>query len=164
MATRLHIGDVFEVFLSEKRKGYFQYITTDHPPMELGGYVIRAFQKKYDIKEEPSLEEVVRGPIDFIAHVPITVGIKFGLWKRVGQVKDVGDVENIQFKVPNDLEYTPETISDNWRVWKINQLTVNVGKLVGENRHAHAGSIFSPSTIVERMDKGKDAFSEPRFE
>ncbi|MBN2777381.1 MAG: hypothetical protein JXR36_07050 [Bacteroidales bacterium] len=154
------IGDVFLVVIDDKTKKYFQYIERDLT--QLNSDVIRVFKAVYPIIDNPDLFEIVGGEVDFYAHCITKLGLKMKYWEKVGNIKDVGNVENILFMSSGD---NPQTkISNNWWVWKINEEQKHVEKMEGENRNAEIGSVIPPDSIVHRMRTGKFDFVYPEFE
>jgi hypothetical protein len=116
------IGDVFSAKLENNKKKYFQYIANDMT--QLNSDVIRAFEKQYDQEEHPNVEEVITDQPAFYAHTMINVGVKLGLWGKIGKSNDVGDITKIIFRDTNDagrkLGDEPVLISERWYIWKIN--------------------------------------------
>ena len=108
MAKRIitKVGDVFCVKMDDKHKRYFQYIISDLTC--LNSDVIRAFREVYSIDEETELSEIVKGEVDFYSHCMTSAGIKRGLWEKVGNIKEVGEISHIIFKCK--MDYTREDI------------------------------------------------------
>lgn len=133
----------------------------------LGSHVIRAFGTTYAIDAVPEMETIIRDPVDFYAHVLISLGIKMGLWIKMGHCSEVGD-RNVLFRGTYDygvkLGEEPVRLSEDWHVWEINGAVRDVGKLEGENRKAEIGVVVTPHDIVERMRTGKYNFVYPDFE
>ena len=165
MGNITRIGDVFEVTLDKETKKYFQYIANDRS--QLNADVIRAFTRSYHVYDEPGLERVTGDEVAFYAHVVIRWGAKRDLWRRVGNVSDLGDGK-VLFRDTDDYgvkEGEPTTeVSENWYVWRIDGPFQHVGKLQGENRKAEIGIVVSPVDIVHRMKTGKYHFVYPGFE
>ncbi len=156
----IKIGDVFEVSLksNENTKKYFQVIAFDST--QLSSSVIRAFKKKYNPTEKPSLSEIIRDEIDFYAHCSAKLGVKLDLWQKVGNIADVGNISNLLFRGTSDygrkLGEEPVKVSNNWYVWRVNDENfTNVGKLTGEYQKAEIGLVFSPYDIVDRINTGE---------
>ena len=160
----IKIGDVFSVLVDDNSKKYFQYIANDMT--QLNSDVIAVFKKKYAIKENLELSQIVKDEVDFYAHCVIKWGIKMNLWIKVGQSKEIRKVETL-FRCSNDygrkLGEEPIKISSNWRVWKINEEFRQVGKLVGESQKAEIGIVVSPTDVVHRMINGEYNFEYPRY-
>ena len=162
MAKRIvtKIGDIFLVKLENSQR-YFQYITNDMT--QLNSSVIRAFEKHYPLDSLPNLTEVVKGKVDFYAHVVLRWGIELGYWEKAGKNPNIGQLNHILFR--DSIDYGKQMkISQNWYVWNINEKFRTVGKLVGENQKADIGIVVSPDQIVERIKTGKYSFSYPGFE
>ena len=159
------IGDVFEVKLDESIKKYFQYVTNDLT--QLNSDVIRVFKSEYSIDSNANLSNIVNDEIDFYAHCVTKFGVKMGLWKKIGNIREVGDLE-VLFRDTNDAGSRPGEqifVSSNWYVWKINDVDFTVvGKLEGVNRNAEIGVVVNPLDIVSRMKTGQYNFFYPGFE
>src|SRR5471030_634572 len=129
------IGDVFSVRLDDNNKKYFQYVANDLT--QLNSDVIRAFKKAHPINANPDLLEIINDEIDFYAHCVTKWGIKMGLWKKEGNVNNIGKIDQILFR--DTTEYgtkpgdEPIRISNKWYVWKIGDKDFKrVGKLQGK--------------------------------
>ncbi len=60
---------------------------------------------------------------------------------------------------------TPIQVSENWYVWRINDLRFTfVGKLENENRNAEIGIVMDPESIAYRMKTGEYDGFYPSFE
>jgi hypothetical protein len=161
------IGDVFSVKIDEESKKYFQLIAFDR--YQLNSDVIRAFKKIYPLDSPPSPEEIIKGEVEFYAHCVTNLGVKMGVWEKVGKAKDIGDTSHILFRGTSDYGQKFEgkriNVSSKWYIWKINDRdSIRVGKLEGENRKAEIGVIVNPYDIEERMKTGKYSFFYPDFE
>lgn len=144
-------GDVFSAALDDRHKKYFQYVGPDWTM--LNSEVIRVFKKTYPIDEQPALQDVIKDEIQFYAHVVIKWGIKMKLWEKVGNVPEVGEVK-VLFR--DSLDYGKQMkVSDNWRIWRINEPFIKVGKLEGDNQKAEIGIVVTPEDILDRMRTGK---------
>jgi hypothetical protein len=153
-------GDVFSAVLNDTQKKYFQYVGLDLT--QLNSEVTRVFKKSYLIDEQPALEDVIKDEIDFYAHVVVKLGIKLQLWEKAGNIPDVGKV-NVLFRASDDYGNPLVKVSDNWRIWKINQSFIKVGKLKGDHQKAEIGVVVTPGDILQRMRRGKYDFVYPEF-
>jgi len=144
------IGDVFCAQIDENQKRYIQYIVSDLT--QLNSDVIRAFKKVYPISDNPDLLEIVNGEVDFYAHCVTKAGIKRELWKKIGNIQNVGNLKYIIFKSKGD--YTKPSIQNDWWIWRINGEHVDVGELKGECKQAHLGLVFSPEDIMHKLKTG----------
>jgi hypothetical protein len=143
------IGDVFCVVIDGTYKRYLQYIVND--AMKAGN-IIRVFKKKYNTDENPDLSEIVTDKIDFYAQCTIEVGTELGFWSYMGNIKNIGNTDNIIFRSKKD--YSDSAIQDDWWIWKVSKPFEYVGKLNKENSKAELGLIFHPEKIVERLKTG----------
>jgi hypothetical protein len=159
LRIRTKIGDVFSVPLEGLGKKYFQYIANDLT--QLNSDVIRAFVKTYPTDSSLDLREAVKGDVDFYAHVVIKWGIKMNLWQKVGNVS-YSERLDVLFRSSRDYGKRIET-SHDWRIWRINEKSQNIGKLEGDYRNAEIGIAVSPPDVVERMKTGKYEFVYPGY-
>lgn len=155
--TVIKIGDVFSVLLGEGHKKYFQYVANDLT--QLNSDVVRAFKKEYPVDAMPDVDEIVRDDVDFYVHAVISLGVKMGLWDKVGNAPVVGDID-VLFRDTNDYG-NREIVSNNWYVWRINKPFQKIGRLEGDFRNAHVGIVVSPPRIVDRMRKGQFDLAYP---
>lgn len=158
------IGDVFEVPIDAETKKYFQYIANDIS--QLNSDVIRAFPRTYSAEETSVVEDVVSEGVEFHAHCIVPLGVKLGLWRKVGRTSDVGPLDAL-FRCTNDSGCKPGEqvlVSHRWYVWRINEEFRRVGELKGENRNAEIGVVVNPYDIVHRMKNGGYDFFYPGFE
>ena len=161
----IKIGDVFEVPLEGKTKKYFQYVANDLT--QLNSDVIRAFKTTYQADAKPALNEIIKDEVVFYAHCVIKWGVKMDLWKKIGNVNEVGTV-NVYFKGSSDsgrkIGEEPIKVSERWYVWKINDDRFTpVGKLPEEYRNAEIGMVVSPKDVVDRMKTGEYSFWYPGY-
>ena len=161
----IRLGDIFAVKSDDYQK-YFQYIADDMTM--LNSRVIRVFKEKYPLENVPDFKEVVNGEVEFYAHTSVMLGIKMGLWEKVGNNPATGSTGHILFRMAKDDGHgpgeEPVKISSKWSVWKINEEFCYVGKLQGENRKAEIGVVKSPVGIVHRIKTGKYYGYYPGFE
>jgi len=152
----IKLGDIFVVKLEDCQK-YFQYIADDMTM--LNSSVIRAFREKYPLGSTPDYKDVIDGEVEFYAHTSLKLGVKMGLWEKVGTNSNIGSTSHILFRDAKDYGHgageEPVRISSKWQVWKINEEFRYVGKLQGENRNAEIGVVEPPKGIVHRMKTGE---------
>jgi len=165
--TNTKIGDFFSVKIDESSKKYFQLIAFDL--YQLNSDVIRVFKKLYSVDANPVLSEIAKGEVDFNAHCVIKFGIKMGLWEKIGNISDLGQLDRVMFRGTSDYGHKrgeePVKISEKWYVWRLGDLqTVRVGKLEGENRKAEIGLVMNPYDIIERIKTGRYPGLYPEFE
>lgn len=154
------VGDVFSVQIDDHHKKYMQYIASDME--QLNSDVIRAFSKVYETHENPELSQIINDRVDFYAHCVTKSGIRYGFWKFVGNIQDVGSLDNVLFRT--SLELNPVKVSKSWRIWKLGGKPKEVGCIKGNYRNAAIGSVFPPHVIVERMKTGLLSVFYPEFE
>ena len=160
---RLSLGDVFAVKIENGRIRCFQYIGNDLS--QLNSAVVRIFKRSFsdDISD---LAIVVNDEVEFYAHTIVNMGVKMELWKKIGNVKELGKID-IRFRCSNDygikIGEEPVVISDNWYVWKMNEECQQVGKLKGDNQNSDLGLVVPPDEIVYRIKNGNYSFFHPKF-
>ena len=144
MAKRVvtRIGNIFSIEIDGEYKCYFQYIANDKT--QLNSSVIRMFKKRYMLKENPSMDEIVRDDISFYAHTILKVGIERGIWSKVGTCKDIGDTENICFKLYD---------GSRWYGWKINHAFQYYDIYPDKFEKWDSGWVFSFLSILDRINK-----------
>ena len=158
--TVIRMGDIFLVRLEDCQR-YFQYVADDMTM--LNSRVIRVFKEAYPLGNSPNLESVAKGDTDFYAHTSIKLGIKMGLWEKVGKAPVFGVID-VMFRDSKDYGENKVEISERWYVWRINEDFQYVGKLTGENRNAEIGLVEPPKGIVHRIKTGKYYGYYPGFE
>jgi hypothetical protein len=165
MKTTTKIGDIFSVELDNQSKRYFQYIVNDLT--QLNSDVIRVFKKTYAIADSSELTDIIKDEVDFYCHVITKLGIKMGLWKKVGNNSNVGGLDHIIFRGTSDSGSKPgEQIqtSQKWYIWKINDANFfRVGKLEKEYQKAELGIVVNPYDVITRMKTGTYGFFYPGY-
>ena len=136
-------GDIFCVEVENEYKCFFQYIERDRT--QLGSFVIRVFKTRYPITYEPVIEEIVKDDVSFYAHtLVLRLGALEKVWTKVGKSKDVGDTDNIFFRM-YDLK---------WYVWKINEKYYYIDELTDEIKEYDFGWVFTYKEIVKKIKTG----------
>lgn len=159
MRQKIKIGDVFRVSRGRIDR-YFQFVAID--TTQMNSDVIRVFQKAYLPESLGDVEQIVRGAVDFYAHVFLKIGLKKKYWLKVGNSKETGDM-NIYFRNSNDFGNPKIMISHDWHVWKLNEAFIRVGKLTGNYRFADIGVVVPPDSLVHRMQTGCYDFVYPDY-
>lgn len=113
----LKIGDVFAVTVADGTKKYFQYVANDRSM--LNSSVIRAFRETYPAEEAPDLVRVVKGEVQFHAHVFLRNGTKMRYWQKEG-CAPVHEAVDVVFRSTNDV-LNRKRFSNDWYIWKINE-------------------------------------------
>ena len=126
MSKKSAIGDVFEVRLDSSMKRFFHYIANDES--QLHSHVVRVFKKSHNVEEIVDFASVVRGQIDFHAHVFLGARVKQMYWRKVGHVKCEGNAD-VLFRDTDDVGNPRIKVSMNWYVWKIGGPFKDVGSL-----------------------------------
>lgn len=161
------IGDIFSIPINDKEKRYMQLIAFDLT--QLNSDVVRIFEKKYAIGNNPDIENLIQDNVLVCAHCVTKFGVQLDLWEKIGKNPNVGDIRNIIFK--GTLDYArkqgeePIKLSHNWHIWRIgDEKFTYVGKLKGENRNAYVGLVINPLGMVELAKGNKYPNNYPDFE
>lgn len=137
-------GDIFCAEIENEYKCYFQYIERDRT--QLGSFVIRVFKTRYPITYDPIIDEIVKDDVFFYAHtLVLRLGTLEQVWTKVGTSKDVGDTENINFRLLG---------IHGWYVWKINEKFQTVGPLTDEIKGYDFGWAFPYKEIINKIKTG----------
>jgi hypothetical protein len=160
-------GDVFSIKIDENHKKFFQYIANDST--QLNSDVIRVFKKIYLSNDHPNLDKIINDDIDFYAHCVVNLGVKLGLWEKIGKNENIVNLKTILFRGTKDYGHKvgeePIRVSNNWHIWKINDSGfTKVGKLLDDYKKADIGIIVTPFDILDRVKSGKYNFFYPEYE
>lgn len=141
-----HIGDVFEIPISDTCKRYMQFVIVDS--CQLGGWGVRVFKKDYPLDYNPVIDEILNGDIDFYCLTyAIGHGVLDGLWTKVGKSNNLGDLDKMVFR-----SYVGTgVLSAHWRVWKSAQKVEHFSTLPRRYRNAEYGDVVPPKCVVERI-------------
>lgn len=146
------IGDIFSVTLNNGKQRFFQYIANDLSC--LNSSVIRVFKREYSEECELRPEEVVDDDVDFYAHTVLKWGIVDGYWQKKGKCLNVGDTENILFRM-----YHSDAVDHKdrlWYAWYINKDRFDVGFLSESFREeSDIGLVIPAKAIVGRIRNGR---------
>lgn len=142
MANRFvsRIGNIFCMEIDNEYKCYFQYIANDRT--QLNSSVIRVFKKRYSLKDNPSMDEIIKDDVLFYAHTVIKIGYLENTWYKVGTHRDVGNISSICFK---DRCFAP------YYIWNINGPFVRVDAPTEEDKKYGLGSVFPHFCIVNKI-------------
>lgn len=160
MSKKSVVGDVFEVRLDTSSKHFFQYVADD--ATQLNSHVVRVFRQAYGANESPDLSGVIRGEVDFHAHVLLGIGIKQQLWRKVGHVLPPRDVD-VLFRDTNDYGNPSIKVSNNWYVWRVNGPFERIGTMSAEYEGAEVGVVVPPDSLLCRMRSGRYDFVYPDY-
>ena len=155
MAKRVvtKIGDIFCVEIGGDYKCYFQYVANDITV--LNSSVIRVFSKHYPIEYVPVFDEIVSDKVYFYAHTILRYGIVYNAWYKVGSHKDVGNTNEIGFRLFDELDFSQIEKSYSWSIWKINQKSQFVGEMNEKYKDYDLGFVFSYDNIISKIATGK---------
>ncbi|KGM38546.1 hypothetical protein JY96_21725 [Aquabacterium sp. NJ1] len=159
MACR--IGDLYMVDLGNGQMRVFHHLLNDFT--QLGGNVVRIFKAPIPISDKIDLSSIVSSEVDFHAHTFCAVGVKLGLWKKIGHSK-AGAPVTTWFRDSLDYGKPDVKVSQDWVVWRVNEARKHIGPLEGQYINADIGVIFSPITLHKRLTDREYQFAYPGFE
>jgi hypothetical protein len=151
------IGDIYVVECAGGDR-YFQYLMNDSS--QLGGNVIAVFSKKFSRGQSVDFLALRAEPVEFFAHVSISLGIKMKCWRWAAR-EQVVDHAPITFRDTDDYGKPGVTCSNNWWVWEPNGPARQVGPLVGDLRKSFIGVLMAPPNIVSRLETGIYSYAYP---
>jgi hypothetical protein len=140
--TVTRIGNVFCVEIGNKYKCYFQYIACDKT--QLNSPVIRVFKEHYPIGSSPAIEEILKGEVHFYAHTVIQWGTRNGLWYKVGTSKNIGNIEDIRFRL----------YGSKWYWWTIGNPSQYIEQMTDETWKYDLGYVFANKNIIYKIENG----------
>lgn len=145
----IRVGDVFCAEIDGQHKCYFQYITNDIS--QLNSQVIRVFRKHYALNYTPVIEDIVSDDIMFYAHTYIRAGYQNDAWYKIGHSKNLGETDNIFFRL----------FGDKWYTWKCNKPYQYHEELPEECEKYDLGWMYSYISIMRkiRCDNKEKEFS-----
>ncbi|HUN22494.1 MAG TPA: hypothetical protein PK299_05095 [Anaerolineales bacterium] len=158
--VRTKKGDIFSVNIDDQFVKYFQYVTNDL--LQLNSDVIRVFLEKVPKESDLSLGEIAKLPVEFYAHTIVSVGVKLGVWNKVGHIKDFDPYVPVFFRtwlerglIGIDEKKIHPRQPRGWYIWRIedSELT-RVAQLPEEHKKAEIGTVFNPFTIEKRIKTG----------
>lgn len=151
MAKRIIIkpGDIFCIELEGDRKCYFQNIGKDTE--QLYSDVICVFKKKYEKKEEPTIEEIISDEVYFYSHIYIRWWVKEGFWTKIGNGPINKRINNLYFKT-----FSIEDDWIEWRIWKVNHRERFYKNALSKKlfEKCEWGSAFPAMDIIRKITNG----------
>ena len=145
--TRIKVGDVYRIPLSENRSAYCQYMLRDRC-----GPMIRVFD--LILNEEEDLD-FVRLNVKKLLFPPIIVGLSAAVhkldWERVGSLP----IE--KFKYPCFVSSYYHLVTGKaykWFLWKADKETYIGNKLPRKYRKCEYMMGWSPQDVVRRIETG----------
>lgn len=162
--VRIKEGDVFYAEIGNGEKAYFQYIMQDHH--QLGGHVIRVFDRHYKLDMQPEISEIVKDKVAFYTHVFLFFGIKEEAYNKVGNstIKGNGGLDNVyfghthEFHYPNPHAFEPPievNPLENWFVWKVTGEKKNLRKVPEEIiPRLEYCAVMPTKAVINRMRLG----------
>jgi len=147
------IGDIFCVEVDNDYKCFFQYVANDMTV--LNSSVIRVFAKHYPIDYIPVFEEIVNEKVYFYAHTILRFGILYHAWYKVGKHSNIGNTDEIIFRMYNDIGNYNREKSYDWVIWKINQKQEFIGEMSEKYSNIDLGIVLTYEDIVSKIKTGK---------
>ena len=131
MANRIitKIGDIFCVEVDNDYKCYFQYVAND-------------------------LTVLNSSEVYFYAHTILRFGILYNAWYKVGKHPDIGNPDEITFRMYNDIGNWNRSKSYNWVIWKINQKQEFIGEMREKYASIDLGIVLTYKDIVSKITTG----------
>lgn len=116
------------------------------------------FKEHYPRNSNPDLSKIVSGEIEFYIHSTAKAGLKMNFWNKIGNSKDIGEINHILFRITEDYGETPceelITVSTKWWVWRINEEQKYVGKLKKKYQKSYIGMVINPFALLEMIKSG----------
>lgn len=153
-------GDIFEVYKNDDKKFFFRYLTDDEEC--LMGNVIQIFDFETYKDESVDIDELLRSPVKFNAHVYIQRGIAEELFKKIDNVPLPQKFEMPWFKHYETIDFIPEA-KTGWTVWEVNGREKYLGKVELPKKYENIsfGAIRPPKSIIKWYEEGNDNFKIP---
>ena len=147
-------GDIFCVEISSQYKMFFQYV--DRDLSQLNGTVVMVFCTKYPIDQNVPIDLIVNDKVWFYSNVMIRHGLIERLWYKYGKSSNLGDVNNIYFRLYRDsaVNLQPQLISHNWYVWKINGGHQFIGDLIEPYTNYNMGYLYPTNSLYTKIVTG----------
>ena len=150
-ASRITVGDCYEIPLPDGRYAYCQYIRWN----EQLGYLIRVLDR---VTEAPvSSVDQLRGAGEMFP--PVFVGlpasVKSGRWKFVGTLP----VAEFTFPMFRATSATKPGTYNNWYLWD-GQKQRFIGRLPPELRSLEIEQVWGDELLEERIASGRNPFAE----
>ncbi len=149
-------GEIYEIpYKSIKR--YFQLVAFDET--QLNSDVIAVFNYRAKPDEKPSIDDIVDSGVEFFVHTTVNAGVRQELWHKIGKAEIV-DYSEALFKEIYDEDGMPTVEPDadsyhSWIIWHVNGDWQQIGDRVDEYPEAQLGSVYSPSSILYRIEIGR---------
>jgi hypothetical protein len=162
---KVQIGDIFSTQINETEKKYFQYISID--VNQLNSDVIKVFDNKYKIFENPDYQDLLSCKVDFFAHTFLITGIKKGIFKKAGSMPVIDCMDKIIFRTTSDygtkIGELPILKTNNWKFWNLEDNEINKFRMlkVDDYDSTHIGIVFNPSGILELLKGNKYPVNYP---
>ncbi len=101
------------------------------------------------------MDVIVDDDVEFYAHTVLSAGIQENTWYKVGTNKNVGNTDNIMFRLYSEGCTSHMTKSYRWYVWYINQEYIRIGEMTDEYRHLDIGYVYPYNDIEIKIKTGK---------
>lgn len=154
---RLKAGDIFEVYLSNNKKQFFQFVFKNMN--ELGGEMIRAFDLEVNKEEIIDVKTIISHPIKFYTHTMVGFGVKQSYWNRVGNVPIETDFVEPTFRGTDDV-YSAVKKSNRWYLKTAGKVT-QIGELKEEYKTLPKVGITPCHAVIKQLETGWDGFMVP---
>lgn len=159
--VKVNCGDIFEVTLSDSKRGYFQLLMTDET--QLSSEVVRAFDFVCDSNETIQAKDLVKHPVKFHTHVDIKLGTRLGIWEKIDNFKIEDDFQPPWFRASDDYGDPEIRISKRWYVWQAGIREKKVRRLSKDQTLFDIGVLIAPAEIVQMIETGKSDYFYPGY-
>ena len=158
MRTNCRLGDIYRVPIENDSVRFFHFIAKDST--DLNSDVIRIFKRHYHSDDSPSINDILNDEVECHMHTFLRLGIKMGLWEKYSfHAIATEEIIDIAFRESCDFGNYPgqKIVSKNWEIWHINKPRIKVGELPVAYQKADIGLVFSPHSVMKRLN-GKELY------
>lgn len=154
--TRLRLGDIVEIPLSNGQRAFCQYAHRDKM-----GPIVRVFDLIAEAGDEIAIEHFKDANLLFR---PVITGlfaaVRTGLWKVIGHLP----VSDFQYPDFISALYNPETGKyGNWYLWNGVEDILIGGELPQTYHHLERLVVWHPISLAERIETGDNPYAYPRY-
>jgi Immunity protein 26 len=148
-------GDIFKVPIGDNKIKFMQFLYQDK--QYLGGDVIRGFEITNNNDDEILLDNIIKSQIAFYTYTWLYMGIKDGIWERVGNHALEKELE-----LPITFRNFINGLDDNGKIYYPKKWVILNGSKVSEImdlsekiKKYPIAMVFAPPNIMEWLRSGK---------